>query len=323
MRDRLRLRPPLVALLACAPVAASAQENPWSITVTPLYLQTSGNDPDVLRIERSGRAAESVALEADDTIAYRAEVRRAGPTWSWGVDFFWHRTDQEAGPISESGGAGGLAFELPAARFVAAGPGTTLYYQVLEDTTIETWASSGYAARALAGSERGALGLRLGLKVADFDNDYRAIGGSAGGDGLRIDASSNYDRMHGPLVGLEGSIDFGRSRLDASLCQSVVFTSVELSVLYRDFTGVHSETTTFTNPRRFSKSEDVTLPVTDLHVGWSFDLTESLALGLAAEFSAFWDLPLPPGIVAAEPPFAEREETVTFLGLGASITLRF
>ena len=304
-----------------APLAAADEESGWSIAVTALQVQTTGNDPNVVQIVRPS-STESVALEAEDSIGYRAEIRWLRPTWSWGLDFFSHRADQEAGPLLETGTVPQTEFHFPTRRF-AAGPAESLYYQVLEDTTIETWTADAYAERTLVESDTSALDLRLGIKVTDFDNDYRAIGGRTDVAGLRIDASSNYDRMQGPLVGLAGRIDFGRSRLEGLLAQSVVFSSVELSVLYRDFAGQHDENGVFTNPQSFNESESVTIPITDVRVRWSWLFTDRFAIGIGAEGAFWWDLPLPPGVVATEPAFARREEMVTFFGVGATVSYRF
>lgn len=326
MTDRRRFSFRIVLVVAAftggaAPLVAADEESGWSVAVTALQVETTGNDPDVVHIVRPA-STEDVALEAEDSIGYRAEIRWLRPTWSWGLDFFSHRSDQEAGPLLESGTIPQTEFHFPTRRF-SAGPAESLYYQVLEDTTIETWTADAFAERALFESDRSALGLRLGIKTTDFDNDYRAIGGRTGVAGLRIDASSNYDRMHGPLVGLAGRIDFGRSRFEGLIAQSVVFSSVELSVLYRDFAGQHDENGVFTNPQSFSDSESVTIPITDLRLRWSWRFTDRFAMGLAAEGAFWWDLPLPPGVVATDPPFASREEMVAFIGLGATISYRF
>jgi hypothetical protein len=84
---------------------------------------------------------------------------------------------------------------VPHRSFGSQEPGEVLYYQTLEDTTVELWVVDLYARRQIAASGGRSLALLFGLRNSDFDNDYRAIAGIETVGGTRIDASSNYSRL--------------------------------------------------------------------------------------------------------------------------------
>jgi hypothetical protein len=161
-----------------------------------------------------------------------------GDVWNFGLDFFIHRTDHGIGASTAAADPGGEArFEVAGRTFLSTGLDEVLYHRTLEDTTIELWIADLYALRPVRERGSSSLDLILGLRNADFDNDYRAIAGVQGVGGTRIDASSNYSRLQGPLVGLALELQRGRHTLRGDLRQSVVFGEVELSRTLRDFTG--------------------------------------------------------------------------------------
>ena len=134
-------------------------------------------------------------------------VQYTSGRWTWGVDFSWFDTKQEL-PEQDSGGGRrdrfgevrGRRSELhvlePVRKSSSTGSWTTPRWR--------SGPSTSTAIRTLAELSGGQLGLQLGLRFADFDNDYRAMVGVVNSNGLRIDASSNYGRMMGPLVGVVG-----------------------------------------------------------------------------------------------------------------------
>ena len=167
----------------------------------------------------------------------------------------------------------------------------------------------------------------LGLRAADFDNDYRAVAGIEGVGGLRLDASSNYDRMHGPLVALSGAIERGRNRFEGYLGQAVVFGDVQLSSGLREFAGpptldVDAEFPAIRS-ERFNQVESVTIPMTELRLKWRFRLTDHIALGAGGFFAAWTDLAVPPGVEAGSTLDTLDENTLELFGASGGVTVRF
>ena len=329
----MRSIPLAVALLVAAMSPALAEEDRWSIDVEAVSLDAGGNDRLVLAdrsVAAGGSATQTThTLDAGSAFGYRTEVHRAGNRWRFGFDFLLYTTDQKIDP--RTGAAGGTVaqriFIVGGGQVVSDNPGERLYYQRLEDTTIELWAADFVASRAIAGRDGRELRLGLGLRAADFDNDYRAVVGIEGVGGLRLDASSNYDRMHGPLVALAGSIERGRNRFEGYLGQAVVFGDVELSSGLREFAGPPNLDVDAEFPairaERFNKVESVTIPMTELRLRWRFRLTDHIALGAGAFLAAWWDVAVPPGVVAGSTLDTLDENTIELYGASGGVTVRF
>jgi hypothetical protein len=332
----MRSVPVAVALLvaAASPAFAQAQVDRWSIDAEAVSLDVGGNDRLVLAdraVAAGGAATETThTLDAGSALGYRAELHRTGARWRFGVDFLIFRTDQEADPVTGAAG-GGAAQRIfvvgGGGQVVSGNPGERLYYQRLEDTTIELWSADFVASRAIAGRAGRELRLGLGLRAADFDNDYRAVAGIEGVGGLRLDASSNYDRMHGPLVALSGVLERGRNRFEGTLAQAVVFGDVELSSGLREFTGPPTLDVDADFPairsERFNRVQSVTIPMTELRLKWRFRLSDHIALGAGGFFAAWTDLAVPPGVEAGSTLDTLDENTLELFGASAGVTVRF
>jgi hypothetical protein len=316
---------------------AGGQQRGWTVELEPVLLQTLGNEPHVLTRGAATGAPpsareEAVHLDADEALGYRAVILYDRGALGYGLDFLIYRTDQRIDPQVAAGGGGvESSFEVAGRRFVSNDPGEALYFQALEDTTTELWVLDLYLRRALAESAGGTLDVVLGLRNADFDNDVRAVAGSDPAGGVRIDASSNYGRMLGPLVGLAARLERGRHTLRGDLRQSAVLGEVELTRTLRDFTGPPGP---FAGPpeevpagiaqERLTTTRDIAVPMTDVRLAWSVRLTRRLSLGASLGATAWWDLAVPPGV---EPgPGGEdrlRETTLVTYGLGASLGWAF
>jgi len=314
---------------------ASAADSEWTVELAPVYMQAYGHDPHVLTIHEvdSGPAARvdtktPVALETDDTFAYRGRFQVHRERWTWGVDFLWFVTTQNAG--DRAAAAGGaldeVAFEVADRAFVSSAPEEVLYYRVLEDTDLEMWTVDLYGLRTLASTPDGAWRLQLGLRLGDFDNDYHAVVGIQDVAGSRLDASSNYDRMMGPLVGLQGETRFGKHSLAGYLGQSVLFgTAEKLAGLSREFTGPFSETPAFFAHESFRRDEvDVAIPISELRLDWRYQLSRRISVGAGVETSVWWDVPVPPGLEptsGGDQVFSEN--TIVLAGVLGSVKYTF
>lgn len=318
----------LAALVLAFP--AAAQDTGWRIRLEPTHQTLRGHDPHVLTIhEVDGAAGTShrtaMTLDTDAGPAYRAELRYASGRWAWGAEFFWFQTTQLAPDLDRSGvGTSLVTLEAADRSYTSTGPGEVVYYRRLEDTELALWTLDLYAERVLAAPEGGRLALRLALRSADFDNDYRAAVGLQDGSGTRWDAESNYGRMMGPLVGVAGAAQLGRVALDALLAQSVVLGEAAYNTLARDFTGPFPESPVYGNEEAFGTSEEVAIPITDLQARARFGATGWLALGVGIQAAAWWDVGVPPGLLPV--PGGSRvllENTLVLLGVSAVIELSF
>ncbi len=329
----------VLALLLAPGTAGPAQaeeEGGWSVELGAVYVEAYGHDQHVLTIHELDLDASppvddktAVSLDTDDTFAYRGEFQYARKTWGLGVDFFWFVTTQNVAPRrAAAGGPAGpidqVVFEVADRRFTSSRPGEVLFYDLLEDTDLEAWTLDLYGTRVLAEGPESAIRLQLGLRLGDFDNDYRAVVGVEGVGGVRLDASSNYDRMMGPLAGLYGEFHRGRNALEGYFGQSLLLGKVEkLTSMSREFTGPFSESPAFVASERFRTDQDVAIPITELRLDWRYRITEHLAAGLGAHASAWWDVPVPPGVVpAAGGDQALHENTVVFFGVLAAVKWR-
>ncbi|MCI0346034.1 MAG: hypothetical protein L0221_11425 [Chloroflexi bacterium] len=321
------------ALLASSALPVLADEDRWSVAIESITLDVSGNDRHVLTdraVGGAGATTESThQLDAGSSFGYRTEVHRAGERWTFGFDFLLYTTDQK---VDRQTGAGGGAidqriFVVGGGQVASDDPSEQLYFERLSDTTIELWAADFLASRAVAAGARSELRLAFGVRAADFDNDYRAVVGVEDVGGLRLDSSSNYDRMHGPLVALTGTIDLGRNRLEGYLGQSVVFGDVQLSSRLREFAGppILDTDTDFPAIRdeSFNAVESVTIPMTELRLEWRYRISDHFALGAGAFLASWWDLAVPPGVVAGSTIDTRDENTISLYGLSGGLTVSF
>jgi hypothetical protein len=329
-RRRARGATAALALVLAGGAAHGAQADTWSVEVAPVYVEVTGHDQHVLTARQAGGGAEAVELETDAALGYRAAALwNRDSAWDYGLDFFIHRTDQGTGPlrVAAAGAADRRDFEVPHRSFTSTGSGQTLYFQTLEDTTVELWVADVYVRRALRTRDGRSLALLLGLRNADFDNDYRAIAGLGDVGGVRIDASSNYSRMMGPVAGLSATLERGRHTWTGDLRGSVVFGDVELTRTLRDFAGppepfavAPEEVPPGPASERLSTTDSITVPMTDLALAWRFRLGARLGFGASLGATAWWDLAVPPGVV---PGRADALEETTLVSYALGATLRY
>lgn len=335
-------RPPLAAialvLAALVPAApatpAWADGGTWTLSVEATHVSVYGLDPHVLNVRETAAAGapartSAVSLESDGDYAPRVGARYSRGRWGLGVDFIYFVSKQSVPNRTASSDDGRrVVFEGAGRTFVSNGPGETLFYGVLEDTELSMWTADLFLTRLMTNREDSALQLLVGLRNADFDNDYRAVTGVEGVGGRRSDASSNYGRMMGPLVGLAGEVRWGRNTLGALLGQSLVFGEAELSHRVRDFDGpldqafdVEAEVAGTFAEDRFRATRDVAIPISELRLDWSYRLSRRFSLGAGVSGSVWWDVPVPPGTAPSGGIDSLRETTVVFLGLGAALTV--
>jgi hypothetical protein len=308
-------------LLVPSPTPAAADESPWRLRFEPVFVDVGGHDPPLV-----GTGSGTLDLETDSGVGYHFELRRdRRQRWGWGVDFFWYTGTQNVTRQTASGDAGSpVTWDIADGTFTSSSPDEVLFAERLTDTDLNAWTVDLYALRTLSSTDRGAVQLLFGVRNADFDNDTRAVVGIEATGGTRIDASSNYGRMIGPLVGIGLDRTRGKHRFELTLTQSAVTGDAELNAAQSDFVGDFAgESQEFTAIRSFSRPKSVTIPITELRARWSHALTPVVALGLGAHVSAWIDVAIPPGVRPDGSLDTTCEETITYSGVVAAIEFGF
>ena len=329
-----------IILALAAAIPAQAGEGRWSLRLEPIQMEVYGHDQHVLTIHEIDIVPDlvdnqtGVTLDTESNLAYRSELQYNRDQWGWGVDFFWFNTSQVVADQSAAGGSGTadiVVFEIAGQSFISFGPSEVLAFEVLEDTDVAAWTVDFYARRRLAERPGADFYLQFGLRVGDFDNDYRAIVGYRDTGGARLDSSSNYGLMVGPLVGLAGELSRGKNRVDGYIGQSLLLGSAELTRRTRLFRGPLSDA----RPTEvdlegvfareiFRADQDAAIPITELRLRWTYQVSRLLALGLGVNTSAWWDVPVPPGAIPGETGAQTlHENTLVFFGLAGAIELTF
>jgi hypothetical protein len=308
--------------------AAPAEDDPWTLRVEPVFVDVSGHDPTLLSIRGGASGDTDLNLETESGLGYHLELRRTkGGRWNWGVDSFWFTATQNTPSQTASAASDGapVVFEIADGGFTSTGPDQVLFFDRLSDTDMNVWTVDLFALRALPVRPSNKTDLLLGLRNADFDNDNRAVTGIQGVGGTRLDASSNYGRMIGPIVGLLSVRERGKNRFEGQLTQSVVFGDAELTSSQSDFVGLFTEEETqeFTAVRQYSKPESVAIPITELRLRWTWAASERLSFGLGANASWWSDVSVPPGVRPGGSLDTLYETTITFAGLVGAIELSF
>lgn len=329
MRNHARLVLAITVALAIAGTS-HAGEGEWSFKLDGIYMNAYGHDQHVLTIHEidSDSMTEdktAINLEVDADFAYRGEAQYRRGKWGAGIELLWFMTShtRQSHTAAADGTVDEVIFELAGREIVSTASDEILYYNVLEDTDLATWSVDIYGIRKLAGDAGGGLELQFGVRQTDFDNDYRAVAGIQGDSGVRMDASSNYGAMYGPRLGLAGHIRRGRNNIEGYVGQAVLLGSAELSSMSRAFTGT-PDAPVYTDQWTLHSDRDVAIPVTEFRLKWTYSITENIAAGVGANSSAWWDVPVPPGVVpGSDGHDALHENTIVFFGMLGAVEFRF
>ncbi|HEX9877141.1 MAG TPA: hypothetical protein VGC50_10860 [Gammaproteobacteria bacterium] len=325
---------PIVLMLCGAGVAGAQEETGWSVLLEPVYMDAFGHDQHVLTMQEidSGSTPATntrtpASLDTEAGLALRFEVEwNSGRQWDLGIDGFLFSASRGRPSRTTAGPSGSIdqvVFDAWNRSYVSNGPDEELFFGVLGDTDIAVWSIDVYGIKTLQVSAGNRLRLALGARNADFDNDFHGQAGIQGVEGSLFDASSNYERMIGPLVGLAGDFDFGGNTVRGYIGQSVVFGRTQLTHTTSDFTGPVSETPSLTSQNRLSRDQDVAIPITELRINWLRPINDRLSLGAAANASVWWDVPVPPNVVPAVEGGGFNENTIVFFGIGAAVKFKF
>lgn len=325
---------PILAVCAATGAVGASDDNDWSVRYEAVMMDVYGHDQHVLNIRSfdfdptpQTQTKDAVNLDTDEGFAHRFEFRHRRGRWGAGIDVGVFLTSQVAPRRTAAPDAtiDAVTFEAADLSFSSFDPADLLFYEVLEDTDLESWTTDAYGFRTLGnGDDDGLIRLIFGIRLADFDNDYRAVFGIDGVAGARLDASSNYDLLTGPLVGLEGELHRGRNTIEGFFGQSVVLGTAELSSMQRIFTGSFGPMPTFIQQEEIRRFEDVALPISELRLRWSFRVSKRIAVGAGANTAVWWDVPVPPGVIPGiGGDSAFHENTLVFFGTFASVEMTF
>ncbi len=318
-------------------VAGAQEDTGWTLLLEPMVMDGFGHDQQVLSIQELDPDASPalnsrrpVSLDTEGGVAARFELEwnRSGQ-WDFGLDGFLFsasrgRPARTAAADGPSGPIDQVVFNAWDRSYVSNGPGEELFFGVLGDTDVAIWTIDVYAVKTLVESPTSRLRLVLGLRNGDFDNDFHGQAGVQDVGGSFYDASSNYDLMMGPLVGISGDMYFGRNTVRGYIGQSVLFGNTQLTHTTSDFIGpVTDPPSNIIAQESFSREEDVAIPITELRINWLRSLGDRLSLGVAANVSVWWDVPVPPGVIPATEGDRSDENTIVFFGIGVAIGFRF
>ena len=285
----------LLTLVAASAVGFTwAEEDRWKFRFQPVYMTAFGHDQHVLNIYENDLDGSPVStrtgvnLSTDTGLAYRLEAQYAWNRWDLGFDFLWFVTSQSgAGRSAAPGGdVDEVVFEIAGRSYASGDPSDVLYFSLLEDNDLAMWTFDLYGSRILMETPESELRLRLGLRIGDFDNDYRSAAGIEGVAGTRLDRSSNYAALIGPAVGLTGVLHRGNHSFHGSFGQSVLIGTADLFGTVQDFTGPFSETPAVFNLERIYRAQDVAIPVTEIRLGYRYRLSEHFAVNAGINSSA-------------------------------------
>ncbi len=323
----------VIMMGAASGSAVGAENGEWTLLLEPMYMDAFGNDRQVLNVRQLDLDATPatdtgtpVALDTEGSLTNRITLQYSRTNWEeWtvGLDVIFFAAPQgrparTAAADGPSGPIDQVVFEVADRNFVSNDPNEALSFNVLTDTDLAAWTADVYGIKTLAGTSKRQLRMLLGLRNADFDNDYHGITGIEGVNASLIDASSNYDRMLGPLVGVIGEIQLGRNTLTGYIGQSVVFGSTNLSRTISDFIGP-AEAPTILAQESFRRKLDVSIPITEFRITWLHPISRRFSLGVTANASIWSDVPVPPAIVPGVAGGGFDKNTIVFFGLGAAV----
>jgi hypothetical protein len=332
MRNHARLMLAMLSIIVTLIIVGPthAGEGEWSFKLEGIYMNAYGHDQHVLTIHEIDSDLQmddktAINLEVDADLAYRAEAQYNRGKWGAGIELLWFMTShtRQSHTAAADGTIDEVVFELAGREIVSEGPDEVLYYNVLEDTDLATWSVDIYGIRTLLDNEGSSLDLQFGLRQTDFDNDYRAVAGIQDDSGVRLDGSSNYGAMYGPRIGLAGRIKHGRNNIEGYFGQAVILGSTELGSMSRAFTGT-PDAPVYTDQWTLHSDRDVAIPVTEFRLKWTYSITKNIAAGVGANTSAWWDVPVPPGVIPGDDGHdALHENTIVFFGMLGAVEFKF
>ena len=314
----------MFCLVFGASSSLAAGEN-WFVRLELEQVQPQGHDPRVVDV-RGATNTNAILLETQSGFGYGFGIRHdRGGNWAWGIDGSWFTGVQEGlDPGLSSDGSGTIEYQFAGGTLVSQEPDSVLYFRRLPDTDMNAWTIDLFALRKLKVRDNATVRLLFGLRNADFDNDNRFAIGLENVGGQRIDASSNYPRMIGPLIGVVVDRQWGSNAVELTATASVVSGDAELFSKHTDFFGPFEDNQDrLIGVEDFSQTESATIPIADLRLRWDHWLARHFAFGLGLSASHWSNVPIPPGVSPGDTPATLHETSFTLARILAGISFRF
>jgi hypothetical protein len=327
----------VVIAFAGANVANAQDQTGWTLLFEPMIMDGFGHDQQVLSMVETDSTSSPMratsrpaSLDTEAGLAFRFELEwnRSGD-WDYGLDGFLFsasrgRPKRTAASDGPSGANDQVVFNAWDRSYESSSPDEMLFFDVLGDTDVAVWTIDAYAIKTLVDSEERRVRLTMGVRSGDFDNDFHGQAGVQDVGGSFYDASSNYDLMIGPLLGISAEMSSGSNTFRGYIGQSVLFGNAQLTHITTDFSGPPTDPPTNVSAlETFSRDINAVIPITEFRLNWLKPINERLALGVAANVSIWWDVSVPPGVVPATEADRSNENTIVFFGIGAALRFDF
>ena len=273
-----------------------------------------------------GTVYDPINLNMEAKACMRGEINYRRGQWGLGFSGWWF--DPYA---SVSGRVTTPPFEITDTGYTYYINGVRMWdhtiepvYNELEDSymsPVDYWAENDFyvwtldffVIRTLAEKEKSRIDLNFGVKMGTLDHKQNmGLSQRAYVDWspdyifdnhitLESTSRANYSFMAGPVIGLEGKAKYKRFGISGFINQSVLFGRVTYSGLWRDVDDIlyidpsSGETIyhdVYTGLFPFSKKESVSIPVMELQLKVTYDITENISIGSGAFFSIWWNTPV-------------------------------
>ena len=316
----------LVALASLG--SAQAQERSWRLELDGVFTQVRGHDQELgsLNVEDAGgipvlESEASVFSELDSDMLVHAGLERRLGRWGWALNGWWYDgADGSVDRVVSSDSANAVVVTVTTEALLpeVTAPDVASGQLKLRGTNhFEARSLDAEARRELAGGDRGAFLLSAGLRLTGY-RDERVESLGIRDNGSRRHAHVGVLRsslLLGPVFGFHGDVRVGRHRFAGGLTQAIVFGAVDRDARYEEVAGGQLQRTT-----DFSDGRDVAIPLTELRLKWSFDLTSRWSFGAGFFGSIWWNAPVAP--IGATPvgPAQTPQQTLSIAGPMLTLT---
>jgi hypothetical protein len=238
--------------------------------------------------------SEQLVAKLDEDLGIRLVVERHAGPWGWGITGWYYD-----GPDSEASQAALISDPLREIEVFVDSPihGRIQAPDVgngalsfLSDEHFKMGSAQIYAFGRVAQGERNTLELTGGLRfgwLSDTPTESLFLREGTSIRAFRHGAVMETDLLTGPELGLRARARFGRHRLEGAFSQAMVYGNADHRALFTEDQDGEKRART-----EFRTEQTVTVPITELRVGWSWNAWRNLSIGAGILFSAWWDIPV-------------------------------
>ena len=327
-------------------------QNAWNLQLEPMYLEVGGANVLHSQTITQTYPADSTnsfpsayiqqKFEFDGNITFRGQLEYMPEEWGIGVSGWWFDTSDTLGQnltIPSTPNYTTFSYTTYDSINTSAsfGPdGGTL--KTSAKSKLNLWNVDVYGIKSLCKFNYGQINLTFGAKFGGINNRTSELMQSENNFGdinlSRSESSSrssNANILVGPSVGFQTLGDYGTHHLQGLLNQAILIGNVNRNQNYSGVAYWNSPYTLFSDYNSFADnsdySETLVIPVTDIKIKYSYDLTENLSLGLGVFASIWVNTPTSNGnnvyTLSAESGAHTNYKTLVFYGGLSSINLKF